>query len=81
MRSRGATHRDLVKLAKLQCAVVVDGWPDALAVLTIFDEFQLPDTADVSQACLDLRHVQDLQGQLAEDRFLRDSTDILWYSL
>lgn len=51
------THSNLVELAKVQCAVAVDGRPDVLAVIAVFDQLQLPHTADVSEPGLDLRHV------------------------
>lgn len=66
LRTRGETHSDLVKLAEFQRAVAVDGWPDVLAVLAVFDQLQLPDTADVSQSGLDLCHVQHLERKLTE---------------
>lgn len=61
-RKRGDTHSDLVKLAKVECAIAVDGRSDVLAVFTVFDQFQLSDTANVRESGLDLRHVQDLEG-------------------
>lgn len=63
VKQREEAHRDLVELSKIQSAVSVDGGPDVLAVLAVFDQLQLSNAAHVGEPRLDLCHVQNLEGK------------------
>jgi hypothetical protein len=54
------THTDLVEPAEVQGAVAVNRGSQVLTVTTALHHLQLPDTAYVGQACLNLGHVQHL---------------------
>ena len=54
------TYSYFVKLAKLQSSVSVNRRSDVLAVVTVLNRLELPHTANVGQASLNLCHVQHL---------------------
>lgn len=55
------TYSNFIKLAKLQCAIAIDGRPDVFTVLTVFNQLQLSDATNISKPRLDLGHIKDLE--------------------